>query len=75
YGTPVPASTCFWGARTSHASDQRVALAAGATFLHVNGIDFIVDEREAVIAIHSVCEDATDEAALAAWFRANSAPM
>ncbi len=54
--------------------NKRVALAAGATFLHANGIDFIVDEQEAVVAIHSLCEDEIDEPTLAAWFRENSAP-
>jgi len=54
--------------------NKRVALAAGATFLHMNGVDFIVDEREAVVAVHAVCEDKLDEAALANWFREHSTP-
>ncbi|MAF11784.1 type II toxin-antitoxin system death-on-curing family toxin [Candidatus Poribacteria bacterium] len=54
--------------------NKRVALAAGATFLHANGIDFIVDEQEAVVAIHALCEDEIDEPTLVAWFRENSAP-
>ena len=54
--------------------NKRVALAAGATLLHVNGVDFIVDEEQVVVVIHALCEDEIDEASLASWFRENSAP-
>ena len=54
--------------------NKRVALAVGGTFLHVNGVDFIVDEEQVVVVIHALCEDEIDEAALANWLRENSAP-
>lgn len=52
--------------------NKRVGLVAGAAFLHVNGIDFVADEQEAVIVMQSVCENETDEAMLANWFKQHS---
>ena len=54
--------------------NKRVALAAGATFLHANGIDFIVDEPQVVVVVHALCEDECDEATLANWFMENATP-
>lgn len=49
--------------------NKRAALLALVTFLGLNGIDFVVDEAEAVIMIRGLAAGEIDESGLARWIR------
>lgn len=49
--------------------NKRAALLSLIVFLGLNGVDFVVPETEAVVAIQSLAAGELSEAALAAWIR------
>ena len=49
--------------------NKRTAFLAIITFLGLNGIDFIVDEAQAVAVIQDLAAGNLDETQLAAWIR------
>jgi death-on-curing protein len=52
--------------------NKRVAFAAAATFLQLNGLDLTASEAEAYDAVMGVTEGRHSEAWLAEWFRNNT---
>jgi death-on-curing protein len=52
--------------------NKRVAFAAAATFLLLNGLRLIASETDAYDAVIATVEDRLTEPGLAGWFRANS---
>ena len=51
--------------------NKRAALLALVTFLGLNGIDFVVEEAEAVVMIRGLAASEVDESSLARWIRDN----
>lgn len=51
--------------------NKRAALLALITFLGLNGIDFLVDEAEAVIMIRGLAAGDVDESGFTRWIRDN----
>lgn len=51
--------------------NKRAALLALVTFLGLNGIDFVVDEAEAVVMIRGLAAGDVDESGLTRWIRDN----
>jgi death on curing protein len=51
--------------------NKRAALLALVTFLGLNGVDFLVDEAEAVVMIRGLAAGEIDEAGLTRWIRDN----
>jgi death-on-curing protein len=51
--------------------NKRAALLTLVTFLGLNGVDFIVDEAEAVVMIRGLAAGEVDEAGLTRWIRDN----
>ena len=51
--------------------NKRAALLALVTFLGLNGIDFLVDEAEAVIMIRGLAAGDVDESGFTRWIRDN----
>lgn len=80
YSSPRPsradcaASLCF-GLAKNHAfvdGNKRIALAAAAVFLEINGYELDAPEVEAAAVIQDVAAGKLTESALAAWFEKNS---
>jgi death on curing protein len=51
--------------------NKRAALLALVTFLGLNGVDFLVDEAEAVVMMRGLAAGEVDEAGLTRWIRDN----
>jgi death-on-curing protein len=51
--------------------NKRAALLALVTFLGLNGIEFVVDEAEAVVMIRDLAAGEVEEDGLARWIRDN----
>lgn len=51
--------------------NKRAALLSLVTFLGLNGIDFVADEAQAVVAIRDLAAGEIDEAGLTRWIRDN----
>jgi death on curing protein len=51
--------------------NKRAALLAIVTFLGLNGIDWIVDQAEAVVIVQSLAAGEVDEDGLTRWIRDN----
>ena len=51
--------------------NKRAALLALITLLGLNGVDFLVDEAEAVVMIRGLAAGEIDEAGLTRWIRDN----
>ena len=75
HGRVVVAAAYAFGLAKNHGyvdGNKRVDFTAAVTFLAVNGVEFLVDEHEAVLVMESLCEDEIDEETLAIWFSENS---
>ncbi len=81
YGTPdaasLAASLAFGIARNHPFVDgnKRTAFVAGAVFVELNGQRFTASEPDVVITMLALAAGDMSEEALAAWFRANTAPQ
>ena len=51
--------------------NKRAAFLSLITFLGLNGIDFLVEEAEAVVMIRGLAAGEIDEAGMARWIRDN----
>jgi death-on-curing protein len=73
-GLPELAAACAFGIARNHPftdGNKRAALLALVTFLGLNGIDFAVDEAEAVVMIRGLAAGEVGEAGLSRWIRDN----
>jgi death-on-curing protein len=75
---PALAAAYGFGLAKNHGymdGNKRIAYMAIFVFLHLNGLDLIASEPDAVVTMTDLASGELSEDELAAWIRANTRPL